>query len=73
MEPARAFHLPDRTPTRLGLLDLAKALYPDRIVILPDAYRSAKKFDGILTEEWEILVATATTLWDLCFKSTLRE
>lgn len=44
------------------LLDLAKVLYPDRIVILPDAYRSAKKFDGILAEEWEILVAAATTL-----------
>ena len=55
------------------LLDLAKALYPDRIVILPDAYRSAKKFDGILTEEWEILVATATTLWDLCFKETVND
>lgn len=53
------------------LLDLAKVLYPDRIVILPDAYRSAKKFDGILTEEWEILVAVATTLWDLCFKETV--
>ena len=55
------------------LLDLAKVLYPDRIVILPDAYRSAKKFDGILTEEWEILVATATTLWDLCFKETVND
>lgn len=55
------------------LLDLAKVLYPDRIVILPDAYRSAKKFDGILTEEWEILVAVATTLWDLCFKETVND
>ena len=55
------------------LLDLAKVLYPDRIVILPDAYRSAKKFDGILTEEWEILVTVATTLWDLCFKETVND
>ena len=55
------------------LLDLAKVLYSDRIVILPDAYRSAKKFDGILTEEWEILVAVATTLWDLCFKETVND
>lgn len=55
------------------LLDLAKVLYPDRIVILPDAYRSAKKFDGILAEEWEILVAAATTLWDLCFKETVND
>ena len=42
-------------------------------MILPDAYRSAKKFDGILTEEWEILVAVATTLWDLCFKETVND
>lgn len=53
------------------LLDLANALYSDKIVILPDAYRSAKKFNGVLTEEWEILTATATTLWDLCFEETV--
>ena len=26
-----------------------------------------------MTEEWEILVAVATTLWDLCFKETVND
>lgn len=51
--------------TLTGLLDLACALWPDRIVVLPEAKRSAKAFaSGDLQEEWSILRAAATCVHD---------
>lgn len=57
---------PSSLAERLALL---QSLYPDRVVILPDAFRSAKGFQGDKTEEWAILQSVATVLWNLCFES----
>ena len=59
----------DHFPTSLvEELELAGRLWPDRIAVLPEAVRSAatyRYFD--LDEEWRILRAVATVLWDIYF------
>ena len=37
------------------LLKLARSIWPDRIVVLPEAMDSAKSYDGNLAEEWDIV------------------
>lgn len=50
------------------LLTLARALWPDRVVVLDDAMRSAEEFaNGDLDEEWDIIRCAATTLYDAAF------
>lgn len=59
----------DHFPTSLvEELELAGRLWPERIVVLPEAVKSAatyRYFD--LDEEWRILRAIATVLWDIYF------
>lgn len=59
----------DHFPTSLvEELELAGRLWPERIVVLPEAVKSAatyRYFD--LDEEWRILRAVATVLWDIYF------
>ena len=45
------------------------SLYPDRVVVLDEARKSALAFDGKydLDDEWAILRSVPTTLWDLYF------
>lgn len=50
------------------LLKLARSIWPDRIVVLPEAMDSAKSYDGNLAEEWDIVRSTATTLYGLLFE-----
>lgn len=51
-------------------LELAEKLWSTRIVVLPEAYRSAKDFKAFdLEEEWKIISAVANELWDACFDS----
>lgn len=59
----------DHFPTSLvEELELARRLWPDRIVVLPEAVRSAAAYRYCdLDEEWRILRAVATVLWDIYF------
>lgn len=59
----------DHFPTSLvEELELAGRLWPDRIVVLPEAVRSAAAYRYCdLDEEWRILRAVATVLWDIYF------
>lgn len=59
----------DHFPTSLvEELELAGRLWPDRIVVLPEAVRSAAAYRYCdLDEEWRILQAVATVLWDIYF------
>ena len=60
----------DHLPTRLSeALELVGRLYADRLVVLPDALSSARRFDGHyeLDDEWVILRSIPTTLWQLYF------
>lgn len=41
------------------LLKLARSIWPDRIVVLPEAMDSAKSYDGNLAEEWDIVRGAA--------------
>lgn len=50
------------------LLKLARSIWPDRIVVLPEAMDSAKSYDGNLAEEWEIVRGAATALYGLLFE-----
>lgn len=50
------------------LLKLARSIWPDRIVVLPEAMDSAKSYDGNLAEEWDIVRSTATALYGLLFE-----
>ena len=50
------------------LLKLARSIWPDRIVVLPEAMDSAKSYDGNLAEEWDIVRGAATALYDLLFE-----
>lgn len=50
------------------LLKLARSIWPDRIVVLPEAMDSAKSYDGNLAEEWDIVRGAATTLYGLLFE-----
>ena len=58
-------------PTSLSeMLDYAESLWPERLVVLPEAKKSAREFRGkdrALDEQWQILRAAATTLWELYF------
>lgn len=59
----------DHFPTSLvEELELAGRLWPDRIVVLPEAVRSAAAYRYCdLDEEWRILRAVARVLWDIYF------
>lgn len=59
----------DHFPTSLvEELELAGRLWPDRIVVLPEAVRSAAAYRYCdLDEEWRILRAVATVLWGIYF------
>lgn len=49
-------------------LELAERLWGSRIVVLDEAYRSAKSFRAFdLEEEWRIISAVANELWEICF------
>lgn len=50
------------------LLKLARSIWPERIVVLPEAMDSAKSYDGNLAEEWDIVRSTATVLYGLLFE-----
>lgn len=50
------------------LLKLARSIWPERIVVLPEAMDSAKSYDGNLAEEWDIVRGTATALYGLLFE-----
>lgn len=50
------------------LLKLAHSIWPDRIVVLPEAMDSAKSYDGNLAEEWDIVRGAATALYGLLFE-----
>lgn len=50
------------------LLKLAHSIWPDRIVVLPEAMDSAKSYDGNLAEEWDIVRSAATALYGLLFE-----
>ena len=50
------------------LLKLARSIWPERIVVLPEAMDSAKSYDGNLAEEWDIVRSTATALYGLLFE-----
>lgn len=50
------------------LLKLARSIWPERIVVLPEAMDSAKSYDGNLVEEWDIVRSTATALYGLLFE-----
>lgn len=50
------------------LLKLARSIWPDRIVVLPEAMDSAKSYDGNLAEEWDIVRGAATALYGLLFE-----
>lgn len=53
-------------------LELAEKLWGGRIVVLDEAYRSAKDYKAFdLEEEWKIISAAANDLWDICFDSDL--
>lgn len=53
-------------------LELAEKLWGNRIVVLDEAYRSAKDYKSFdLEEEWKIISAAANELWDVCFDSSL--
>lgn len=58
-------HLPDTLPQ---MLDLIRDMYPTRVVVLPEAERSAEKFSMPEPDIcWQILKTVPTTLWSLCF------
>ena len=50
------------------LLKLARSIWPERIVVLPEAMDSAKSYDGNLAEEWDIVRSAATALYGLLFE-----
>lgn len=50
------------------LLKLARSIWPERIVVLPEAMDSAKSYDGNLAEEWDIVRGAATALYGLLFE-----
>lgn len=50
------------------LLKLARSIWPERIVVLPEAMDSTKSYDGNLAEEWDIVRSTATALYGLLFE-----
>ena len=50
------------------LLKLARSIWPERIVVLPEAMDSAKSYDDNLAEEWDIVRSTATALYGLLFE-----
>lgn len=68
-DEATALEKIDHFPTSLvEELELAGRLWPDRIVVLPEAVRSAAAYRYCdLDEEWRILRAVATVLWDIYF------
>lgn len=68
-DEATALEKIDHFPTSLvEELELAGRLWPDRIVVLPEAVRSAAAYKYCdLDEEWRILRAVATVLWDIYF------
>ena len=68
-DEATALEKIDHFPTSLvEELELAGRLWSERIVVLPEAVRSAAAYRYCdLDEEWRILRAVATVLWDIYF------
>lgn len=59
-------HLPNDLDS---VLCLAEQLWPDRIVVLDEAHRSARAFAGTnLDEQWQVVSSVATKLWPLYFE-----
>lgn len=50
-----------------GLLDLAEALWPERIFVTEKARKGAGDYNGSVRESWEVLKCIATDLWQLKF------
>lgn len=59
----------ERLPqTTTDLLAMAERMWPNRVTIHEDAWRSAKEYEGPLDEQWDIIRACATVLWPLVFE-----
>lgn len=59
----------DHIPTSLqDLLNFAERLWPQKIIVLEEARKSARDFKGSLDEEWRIIKSLATVLWPICFE-----
>ena len=65
---APTLDIPKLPSSTTDLLELAEELWPQRLVIHEDAYRSAKDYDGPLDEQWDIIRSCATVLWPLVFE-----
>lgn len=68
-DEAAALEKIDHFPTSLvEELELAGRLWPERVAVLPEAVSSAAAYKYCdLDEEWRILRAVATVLWDIYF------
>jgi len=68
-DEATALEKIDHFPTSLvEELELTGHLWPERVAVLPEAVRSAAAYKYCdLDEEWRILRAVATVLWDIYF------
>ena len=61
----------EHVPTSLAdVLNLVRDLWPDKVVVLDEALKSAKTFEGDLDEEWQILSSIPNVLWALYFDSS---
>lgn len=57
--------------TPLEALKLAERAFPDKLVILPEAFKSAEEFKkGSAVETWAIVRSIATTLYRLVFETS---
>lgn len=55
--------------TLTDALTLVEALWPNRIKVHADAYKSAKSFPNFAREDLELLLSCATALWPIYFES----
>lgn len=53
-----------------GALALAEQLWPNRVRVHEDAWRSAKGYDADPTDCWRLIRTVATALWDAWFSQT---
>lgn len=61
----------EHVPTSLAdVLNLVRDLWPDKVVVLDEALKSAKTFEGDLDEEWQILSSIPNVLWAIYFDSS---
>lgn len=57
-----------------GLLRLAAALWPDRLVVLPEAIASAKGYTaGDAADEWRVIRALATAAYDVILEENAKD